>query len=203
MILTEKRRYHFMLMLSVFSAALLILALTRPFISFVMNDEDFLRFLKMNIPGAHGFSAGDIKDLLTTFSGGSPEDIAKNLSIDLPSNTQRSTTILDGVRQLFERGDYLPAVLIALFSIVVPILKSLILFIVLVRQNTTTLAMRTLDSVHRFAMLDVFVVAILVVILSSSTPVTVHFGSGFICFTVYWFAQAATMALYRNQKASP
>ena len=81
-----------------------------------------------------------------------------------------SFSVLTGVYELWQNGHYLLFVIVAGFSVVVPFLKLVVLFkLVLHRQRHSPSFDRLLHLMHeygRWAMLDVMVVAVLIMTCS-------------------------------------
>lgn len=112
-----------------------------------------------------------------------------------------SFSILSGVGHLFEEGKYFLAVIIALFSIALPIVKMALLFVLLNAQGlgeknhqAQPQLQRWLDMMHdygRWAMLDVMVVAVLIVTvkLGAIASVKVHVG-------LYIFGAAVLLIMF-------
>lgn len=98
-------------------------------------------------------------------------------------------TIWDGTVALFKSGDIAVAVVVFLASLLFPLLKLLgLFFLVLTAKSVSRQADRT--RVHRFiswigpwAMLDVFLVAVLVSLVKVGRMATVLPGPGLVCFT--------------------
>ncbi len=93
-----------------------------------------------------------------------------------------SFSILSGIEQLWQEGHWLLAIIISLFSVIIPIVKILLLFNLL-HPNTThpERRKRLLHLMHdygRWAMLDVMVVAVLIVTvkLGALASIQVHIG---------------------------
>ena len=105
-------------------------------------------------------------------------------------------SIVSGLGQLLQERKIFLFVVILLFSVVLPVLKLLVLFRLLVSQHCTNRTMhRYLHLMHQYgkwSMLDVFVVALLVVAvkLGAVASVETHYG-------LYAFGTAVllTMAL--------
>jgi paraquat-inducible protein A len=100
-------------------------------------------------------------------------------------------SLVGGIRQLWEHGDTTLAFVIGGFSLVFPLVKNLLLVFATTRLLPLTSAHRR--SLHAFAaktgkysMLDVFVVAILVVVvkLGESTEVAVRSGLFLFCAAI-------------------
>lgn len=121
----------------------------------------------------------------------------------------QTRSILGAVRNLYEVGSPLPATLILLFSIIVPVTKSaLVTWAVFMRDSVRR--QRTLDFVERIArwsMADVFVVALFITYLAAvatqqaaagaSPPLVAFaatFGPGF-----YWFLAYCLFSLASQQ----
>lgn len=121
----------------------------------------------------------------------------------------QTRSILGAVRNLYDVGSPLPATLILLFSIIVPVTKSaLVTWAVFMRDPARR--QRTLDFVERIArwsMADVFVVALFITYLAAvatqqaaagATPPLVAFaatfGPGF-----YWFLAYCLFSLASQQ----
>jgi paraquat-inducible protein A len=95
---------------------------------------------------------------------------------------ENSFSVLSGVVELFNNGQFPVFIVVAGFSIILPVMKILVLFKLLsssTRQNPKT--RRYLHLMHeygRWAMLDVMVVAVLIVTVKLGTiaSIQVHFG---------------------------
>lgn len=93
-----------------------------------------------------------------------------------------SFSVVSGTYQLFKNGQYLLFLLIAGFSILLPLLKLLLLFKLssptIVSGPATQRYLRLMHDYGRWAMLDVLVVAILVVTvkLGAIASIEVHYG---------------------------
>lgn len=102
-------------------------------------------------------------------------------------------SIVSGTWRLLEQGQLLLFVVIATFSILLPLLKLAVLLRVLTGSRHSQALRRTLGWIHRFgrwSMLDVFVVALLVVTvkLGAIADVTIHYG-------LYAFAGAVLLTM--------
>jgi paraquat-inducible protein A len=101
-----------------------------------------------------------------------------------------TSTILGGVMELYDYGDWPLAALIFFASVVVPLLKliSLIYLLISVQlKSRSRLAERTrlyrvVEGIGRWSMVDVFVVAILVALVQIGTLATIVPGPGAIAF---------------------
>jgi paraquat-inducible protein A len=100
-------------------------------------------------------------------------------------------SLVGGIGELWKHDNVALAIIIALFSLVFPILKNALLLAATTRLLPLSMARRR--SLHAFAaktgkysMLDVFVVAIIVVVvkLGKSTEVTVGSGTFMFCVAI-------------------
>ncbi len=124
---------------------------------------------------------------------------------------EQTRSIIGSVRRLYEVGSPVPATLILLFSVIVPLGKAaLVAWAMFVRS--AQLRQRTLafvETVAKWSMADVFVVALFIAYLAaqaSAAPTTgpnaapaliaftAHFGAGF-----YWFAAYCVFSLASQQ----
>jgi paraquat-inducible protein A len=99
-------------------------------------------------------------------------------------------TILGGVTYLLREGMWPLAALIFFASVLVPVLKVLALAILLLsvqrgsveRTRDRTVLYRLVESIGRWSMVDVFVVAILVAMVNLGAVATIEAGPGIIAF---------------------
>ncbi|PHS70601.1 MAG: paraquat-inducible membrane protein A [Methylophaga sp.] len=110
-----------------------------------------------------------------------------------------SFTIISGVWQLLQDGQIVLFIIVASFSVLLPLAKIILLFNLL-HPNTLRpkLRKKMLYLMHeygRWAMLDVMVVAILIVIvkLGAIASIQVHFG-------LYIFATAVLLIMFITQQ---
>jgi paraquat-inducible protein A len=112
-------------------------------------------------------------------------------------------TVWDGCVRLYQDGDLVIAIIVFLASILVPFLKLLgLLFLVISArfklpkwQGARTRVYKIIDVIGRWAMLDVFAVAVMVSLVKLSRLATVVPGSGALAFTgvvVFTFLASAT-----------
>jgi hypothetical protein len=124
---------------------------------------------------------------------------------------QQTRSIVGSVRRLYEVGSPVPATLILLFSVIVPLLKAALVtwgfFFANERDRGRTLGF--VETIAKWSMADVFVVALFIAFLAakaSATPTqgpaaappliafSAHFGPGF-----YWFAAYCVFSLATQQ----
>ena len=124
---------------------------------------------------------------------------------------EQTRSIVGSVRRLYEVGSPVPATLILLFSVIVPLFKAgLVTWAVFMpgdRRRQRTLAF--VETIAKWSMADVFVVALFIAFLAARASVTptqgpgavpaliafsAHFGAGF-----YWFAAYCLFSLGSQQ----
>jgi paraquat-inducible protein A len=100
------------------------------------------------------------------------------------------STILQGVRELMDIGEWPLALLVFFASVSVPVLKLVGLILLLTttmagvptRRRDRTVLYRVLDAVGRWSMIDIFMESILVALVQFGAVVTVIPGPGAIAF---------------------
>lgn len=123
---------------------------------------------------------------------------------------EQTRSIVGSVQRLYEVGSPVPATLILLFSVIVPLTKgALVGWAVFMRSAAWRLrTVRFVELIAKWSMADVFVVALFIAYLAaqaSQTPpgdpkavplvaFTAHFGPGF-----YWFATYCLFSLATQQ----
>ena len=121
---------------------------------------------------------------------------------------QQTRSILGSVKSLYEAGSPVPATLILLFSVIVPLGKALLVVAATVNADPVR-RQRTLsfvETIAKWSMADVFVVALFITYLAaeatgratgSAVPLIAfdaRFGAGF-----YWFAAYCLFSLASQQ----
>jgi hypothetical protein len=144
-------------------------------------------------------TGGDLRKMVIDKLGPQLTKALQNGVGDVEVYTQ-TRSILGAVRNLYDVGSPLPATLILLFSVVVPLTKStLVTWAVFMKDRVSR--QRVLDlveAVARWSMADVFVVALFITYLTAiatqaataggSPPLVAfvaQFGPGFYWFTAY------------------
>ena len=124
---------------------------------------------------------------------------------------QQTRSIVGSVRQLYDVGSPLPATLILLFSVIVPLTKAaLVATAVFIRHEASRLrTLKFVEMIAKWSMADVFAVALFIVYLAAQATqqppgapdaappllaFTAHFGPGF-----YWFAAYCLFSLAAQQ----
>lgn len=101
------------------------------------------------------------------------------------------STIWDGCVKLFQSGQWMVAAIVFLASILIPLFKLLGLFFLAVttqfrsarRQRERTRIFRIIEVIGPWAMLDVFLLAVLVALVKLDEIATVRPGPGLLAFT--------------------
>ncbi|MGB0206184.1 MAG: paraquat-inducible protein A [Neptuniibacter sp.] len=113
---------------------------------------------------------------------------------------ESSFSVLGGISQLFQEGKWLIAIIVALFSVVIPFIKLAFLFQISRSLNHVgTEQKKYLKLMHdygRWAMLDVLVVAVLIVTvkLGAVASIEIHWG-------LYVFAAAVVLIMFLTHTA--
>lgn len=119
-----------------------------------------------------------------------PANIFPILEMNLYGATSE-TTVWQGCVKLYKDGDLTIAIVVFLASILIPFLKLLgLLFLIISSklklmkwQGARSRIYRIIDVIGRWAMLDVFVLAVMVSLVKLNRLATVVPGSGAIAFT--------------------
>ncbi len=100
-------------------------------------------------------------------------------------NEKRS--VLGTLQTLWESGNYLPFWLIFVFGIIVPMLKSGIVFYILLFNNISGRWHRFVSAIGKWAMADVFAISIFIAFLGAGAMqnTTASLEPGFYYFTAY------------------
>jgi paraquat-inducible protein A len=118
-----------------------------------------------------------------------PANMLPILTMDL-HGVHSETTIWDGCANLFRDGEWFVASIVFLASILIPLLKLLGLAYLIAtagnrsvqRQRERTLILRTIAAVGTWAMLDVFLMAVLVALVKLEQLATIRPGPGLPAF---------------------
>jgi paraquat-inducible protein A len=120
-----------------------------------------------------------------------PANLFPILHLDLYGATQDST-VWEGCVRFWQAGDYVIATIVFLASIFIPLLKLLGLFFLVATTQVRwragkmlrTWMYRVIESIGRWAMLDVFVLAILVSLVKLRSLATIVPGKGALAFAL-------------------
>jgi paraquat-inducible protein A len=117
-----------------------------------------------------------------------PANILPVLRVESSVKGSQRSTILSGVIQFWQEGDYPVALIIFTASVLIPILKLLALGTLCYGACTgrspraMTQLYRVTDFIGRWSMVDVFVVAILVGVVQLGSVMTINPGAGAMAF---------------------
>ena len=122
---------------------------------------------------------GWVKDILQI-------DISTHLLIDLNLfNEKRS--VLGTLKSLWQSANYWPFLLIFLFGIIVPLVKSGVIFYLLAAKKSRTKWYGFVSAISKWAMADVFAISIFVAFLGAKAMenTKANLEIGFYCFAAY------------------
>ena len=178
-----------------------------------LSDETLAVLKSMLNPTIVGFldaTGGDLRKIILEKL--TPQvTAALQKGVDEVEVYTQTRSIISAVRRLYEVGSPVPATLILLFSVIVPLAKAALvgwaMFMVDDGQRRRTL--RFVEAIAKWSMADVFVVALFIAYLAAhatQTPpgdvdaappliaFTARFGAGF-----YWFAAYCIFSLASQQ----
>ncbi len=177
-------------------------------------SEDTVKLLRSMInPQVLGFielTGGDLRKVVIEKLGPQITAAVQKSAGDLQVYEQ-TRSIMGAVRRLYEVGSPFPATLILLFSVIVPFGKAALVAWAMFMTNPAgrERTLRFVETIAKWSMADVFVVALFITYLAaqaSATPTsgpeaapaliafTAHFGPGF-----YWFAAYCLFSLASQQ----
>ena len=109
-------------------------------------------------------------------------------------------SVLSTLKNLWQTNNYWPFLLIFLFGVVVPIVKSILLFYLLVVKKANTKIYNLVSSISKWAMADVFVISIFVTFLGAKAMenTTANFEPGFYYFAGYVVLSGIVVTLLKK-----
>jgi uncharacterized paraquat-inducible protein A len=128
-------------------------------------------------------------------------DITANFFIDINLfNEKRS--VIGTLQTLLESSNYLPFLLIFLFGIVVPLIKSGIVFYILLARHVADKWIQLVSKISKWAMADVFAISIFIAFLGAKAMrnTTASLEPGFYCFTGYVLLSLVIVGLLKNSR---
>lgn len=182
-----------LLILWVCSAVFLFFGLTHPIVEIAVNVSGVLR---------DAIDRQPIIGLLLQEKGLNLSDLAAKL----PPTSVTRKSIVSSVGALYQLDAYSAATLILLFSVITPIAKQVSLLLVVLFPDQSVKLGTITQAIHKWAMLDVFVLAMIVLTLSSATAWNATLLDGFYWFLGYFFSAGALGLLLsrrRHRSASP
>jgi Paraquat-inducible protein A len=123
---------------------------------------------------------------------------------------QQTRSIVSSVQRLYEVGSPVPATLILLFSVIVPVGKAILVACAMFMQSGAwrTRVLRFVETIAKWSMADVFVVALFIAYLAaqaSQTPPGDPTATPLVAFEAYfrpgfyWFAAYCLFSLATQQ----
>jgi len=132
-------------------------------------------------------------------------DVTANFFIDINFfNEKRS--VLVTLQTLWESSNYLPFLLIFLFGIIVPLVKSAIIFYILLANNVADKWLQLVSKISKWAMADVFAISIFIAFLGARAMrnTTAFLEPGFYYFTAYVLLSLVLVGLLKiSSKITP
>lgn len=132
-------------------------------------------------------------------------DVTANFFIDINLfNEKRS--VLGTLQTLWESSNYLPFLLIFLFGIIVPLVKSAIIFYILLAKNVADKWLQLVIKISKWAMADVFAISIFIAFLGARAMrnTTAFLEPGFYYFTAYVLLSLVLVGLLKiSSKITP
>jgi len=133
----------------------------------------------------------EVPDFMTSLA----QQLVSQLDVhgELPAYS-KTRSILGTVQELYDSKQFLVAFLIALFSIVVPVVKSLLMILSsMMAKRASAVSDKIIRLISKWSMADVFVVAIIVAFLAANATqqteklfsLNAEFGEGFYFFLAY------------------
>ncbi len=178
-----------------------------------LTDETVNVLKSMMNPGIIGFiqaTGGDVRKIVIEKLG--PQiTAAREKNVPQVEVYEQTRSIVGAVRRLYEVGSPVPATLILLFSVIVPFGKAALVAaaMFMTGPRSREMTVRFVETIAKWSMADVFVVAILIAYLAaqaSTAPTSgpdaapallafdATFGAGF-----YWFAAYCLFSLASQQ----
>ena len=109
------------------------------------------------------------------------------LTAKLPPTNESSQSIISSTWKMFKMGSPMAGIIILSFSIVTPILKQIVFLFAVIGTKESRLRWVTIaKNLHKWAMVDVFVLSMVVITLSASSGFSAHLQLGFYFFLLYF-----------------
>ncbi len=127
-------------------------------------------------------------------------DITAHFVVDFNLfNEKRS--VYSTLTALWDNGNFWPFLLIFLFGIIVPIIKSIAIYILLISKNPKPFWQKFVAAISKWAMADVFAISLFIAFLGAkamqNTKAVLH--SGFYWFSAYVLVSAVVGMLAVNR----
>ena len=177
-----------------------------------LSDETIAALQAMMNPTVLGLIQLTGGDLRTTIV----ERLGPQLTAALQKNGaeievySETRSIVSAVRRLYEVGSWIPATLILLFSVVVPIGKAVLVGAAMFVGDPAARGriLRFVVAIAKWSMADVFVVAVLIAYLAVQASTTGGSIPGLVAFKAsfdpgfYWFAAYCIFSLASQQRTA-
>lgn len=126
-------------------------------------------------------------------------DISIHYVIDLTLFSEKRS-ILGMMEKLWSDANYWPFILIFLFGIIVPLIKSLMLFYIILAKNAPAKWLHFVSAISKWAMADVFAISIFVAFLGANAmeSTKASLQPGFYYFSGYVILSGIVAALCRK-----
>jgi len=123
-------------------------------------------------------------------------DISTHFIVDFNLFNEKRN-VLGTLQSLWQSGNYWPFLLIFLFGIVVPLVKSALIFYLLLAKNAAPKWYKFVNAISKWAMADVFAISILVAFLGATAMANTKASLeiGFYCFSAYVLLSAVVAML--------
>jgi len=131
-------------------------------------------------------------------------DITANFFVEINLfNEKRS--VLGTLQSLWESSNYLPFLLILFFGLMVPLLKSGIVFYILLVKSVAPKWQEYVSMISKWAMADVFAISIFIAFLGAKAMrnTMASLEPGFYYFTGYVLLSAVIVAFLTNKAKIP
>jgi paraquat-inducible protein A len=132
---------------------------------------------------------GWVKDMLHI-------DINAHFIVDINLFSE-NRSVIGTLESLWKTSNYWPFFLIFLFGIIVPVIKSLLLFYLLIIHGPHAWGYKFLNAISKWAMADVFAISILVAFLGANAMenTKANLEIGFYFFAAYVLLSAVIVVL--------
>lgn len=140
---------------------------------------------------------GWVKDMLHI-------EVSTHFIVDFNLFNERRS-VLGTLQTLWDSSNYWPFLLIFLFGIVVPVIKSVLIFYLLLVKDPPARAYHFVSAISKWAMADVFAISIFVAFLGASAMQNTRafLEPGFYYFSAYVLLSAAISMLLGKMLQNP
>lgn len=120
---------------------------------------------------------------------------------------QKSYSVLTGIQALYESGEVALAAILALFSVLLPAVKLLFAFVLLALPRADTpfarRLLKLLQAVSKWAMADVFVVAVTIIVLDGGLLTAGDLRAGAIFYAASVLVTSAALLMLPKALRAP